>query len=123
MGFELFIKPKMGTSLGKDVVSVGRTTMTFGENIGNNFTKGDFVSIYIDYENNLVGIKNNYESQNSFKVSQRKRGCSNKFITCESVCKFISKGKYLAYKDGDKIVFSVRDIAKPTHNHGGTKCS
>lgn len=118
MGFELFIKPKMGTTLGANSISVGKTTFTFGKNTSVLFEKGMFVYVYIDRENNLIAIEEGRENQNAFKVSSRKKGSSNKFITCQSICKLIQKGKYITYREGRKIVFKVPEIAVKDVNVG-----
>lgn len=110
MGFKLFQKGShMSLGLPEDEVSVAKTCITLGMGV-RKFLKEDFVEVYLDREENRVGLKPTKSSLTGFKIFGKKETKTTSIVG--SFIKLLPKGRYKTKIEDGLIVFKVPEIAK-----------
>ncbi len=111
MVFEIIEKGLRGFSIGDEMISISKTSISLGENIGKEFLKSGFIEVWLDRDLNRVGFKSTKDSIRGFKV-QKTEGKLLARITSKLACKFISIGLYNAVKEENMWVIKVPEITK-----------
>ncbi len=110
MVFEIIEKGLRGFPIGKEMISISKTSISLGETIGEEFMKSGFVEVYLDRDLNRVGFKPTKDSIKGFKVQLS----DNKLlarITSKLACKFIPIGLYDSKFEDKLWVIKVPEIA------------
>lgn len=110
MVFEIIKKGLRGFPIGEEQISISKTNISLGKNIGEECLKKGFVKIFLDRELNRVGFEPSKDNIRGFKV-QDSGNTSLARITSKLACKYISLGLFDAKKEGDLWVIKVPEIA------------
>ncbi len=111
MGFELVIKGSHNQGLNGLQISVAKTTYSLSIEAGK-FLNKKFVEVYLNREENLVGLKPSSDGIRGFKVTFNTSDKSNerKRFTGTAL-KMIPLGIYDMEIQDDMLVFKVPEIA------------
>ncbi len=114
--FEIYEKGShTGFGIGEMQVSVGKTCLTVGIEIYNLLSKKGLVEIYLDRNENKVGLKPSTDFTKGFRIHKKKESKGNAYIVGTYI-KLLPKGRYDCFKEDDFIVFKVSEIAKKKQN-------
>lgn len=111
MTFEIYEKGNhIHGGLKDNQISVGKSTMGLGLN-AENFLKKDYVEIWLDRDNLLVGLKPTNDGIKGFKIQSKGPRNKRKSIV-GSFTKLLPPGWYDCWTEGGLMVFKVPEIAK-----------
>ena len=110
MVFEIIEKGLRGFPIGKEMISISKTSISLGETIGEELLENGFVEIWLDRESNKVGFKLSKDGVRGFKVQKRDDNSLVR-ITSKLAVLFIPRGLYDAIKEEDMWVIKVSEIA------------
>ena len=111
MTFKIYEKgTHYGNELRSDEVSVGKSSLTLGDE-ADKFLDGDYAEVYLDREENLVGLKVSDNKVKGFRV-QEKNDANKRRIVAGRFNKLLPPGRYACKVEGDFLVFKVAEIAK-----------
>ncbi len=113
MVFELYEKGKSWiSSLEPNVISINKSTISFGQDALKEFPDSSFVEVYLDRKENKVGFKFSKDSMRGFRLSETnkhsRKYCSGKFIG------LLPTGQYEMEIEGDYVVINVSEIIDDT---------
>ena len=112
MAYQLYKKMCMfdGKKIPPTVISITRTSFSFGSAIGKEFTDSTgFIEIYFDRENNKIGFKPAESRLTGFTAQHKKPGnCA--YLVIKPLVEKLPKGRYLATKEDDMWVIEVPEI-------------
>lgn len=111
MVFEIIEKSLRGFHIGDEMISIAKTTVSFGKVITKEFLEKGFVEVYLDRDNNLVGFKLSKDIIKGFKILKKENDFSVRIVS-KIICESIPTGIYDAKKEGDMWVIKVPEIAK-----------
>ena len=111
MAFELFKKQAGVIGLGNDIVSVSKTSISFGEALSEVFIRNPYAEVYLDKVDNKVGFRPMNKTATAYKVRMDKGKGKRAYISSAKVSSLIPQGRYKAYIDRQGfIVIDVKEI-------------
>lgn len=111
MVFKQLEKGLRGLAIKAKEVSISRTVISFGVEIGKDMLEKGAAEIWLDTELNKVGFK---PTEDTFKGFTTKTQCKSggTRITCKVACGRIPKGIYEAKEEDGMWVIQVPEIAR-----------
>jgi hypothetical protein len=105
MSFELVNKNSHVFRMESEQVSVGKSSMTLGKYVYEQLKP--YVEVYLDIENNKVGLKQSENPMTGFKihVGDNKKDGSNTTSISGTFMKRLQKGQYKTREEDGLIVF------------------
>ena len=109
MAFEIITKGHHGIGIAPDEISVSKTTTTLGQDFCDFLKGNEYIEIWVDRDDKLIGLKPTENKITGFKTSEHSAGRYN--IGTNKLAKMLPLGKYKGTIDNDMIIFRVPSIS------------
>lgn len=113
MVFEQLEKGLRGLAIKAKEVSIAKTVISFGVDIGKEMLGKGIVEIWLDTEHNKVGFKPGKDRMTGFSANTKSKSGGTR-ITSKVACERLPIGIYEAKKEDDMWVIKVPKIAART---------